>query len=137
LAALGWAIFTIGFADTGAMEDAVSLVMPNGSNGDHVIHDELNQDIQAKSHAAEKHSADAVAVRQCLDDYGSMHIFFNPNSKRYANICFMPDGKYGIRIVEEVNGKMQEVTAFVKEKLKTWQQMGRYLENGGYTNMIK
>ena len=114
-------------------------LLPNGdtNGGEHTIHGELNQDIKEKSHAAAKHSAEAESVRECLGDYGSMHIFFNPQTKRYANICFMPDSKYGIQIAEDIGKGLEEVTSFIKNKFKTWGQMARYLENSGYTNMVK
>lgn len=118
-----------------------SLIIPNGNggnmNGNHVIHDELNQDLEEKSHAEFKHGTEAESVRNCLDKYGSIHIFFNPSTGRYSEVCYMEDGRYGIRFSEMVNGKMEEVTAFIKNQFKRWPQMAKYLENGGYTNMIK
>lgn len=109
----------------------------NGNSAEHVIHEDLNNDIAEKSHASARHSEEAESVRRCLNNNGSMHIFFNPSTNRYANICLMPDHKYGLQISEMYGDKLEEVTSFIKNKFKTWEQMARYLENGGYTNMIR
>ena len=123
-----------------------SEILNNGNGGEHVVHGMmatihnvgLNQDIVEHSHATQRHSQEAESVRQCLKDYGSIHIFFNPATGRYANICLMEDGKYGLQIAEEeAGGKLHEITAFIKNQFKTWTQMAKYLENGGYTNMVK
>jgi hypothetical protein len=114
-----------------------SEILNNNGNGEHTIHESLNEDIKAKSHASHKHSQEAQDVRKCLNDFGSIHIYFNPSTGRYANICLMPDRKYGLQIAEDIGNGMEEVTSFVKSKLGRWEQMAKYLENGGYTNMIK
>jgi hypothetical protein len=85
------------------------------------------------SHGYTNHGSDAVRVRECFDKFGSIHMFFNPRTDRYAELCFMDDGKYGIRILEEG----REITVFVKNKLKRLEQVLKYLENKGYTNQVK
>ena len=93
--------------------------------------------VHANGHADQSHPATAQMVRDCFDKYGSLHIFYNPNTQRYLEVCFMDDGKYGVRISQYINEKLEEITAFPKEKLSTWKQMSRYIENGGYTNQVK
>jgi hypothetical protein len=93
--------------------------------------------VHANGHANQTHPKVADLVRDCFKKYGSLHIFYNPNTQRYLEVCFMEDGKYGIRISEYINEKLEEITAFQKEKFSTWKQMSRYIENGGYTNQVK
>lgn len=107
----------------------LSLLVPQGRADSELVHE--------NGHATEKHSASALAVRECFKKYGSLHIYFNPETNRYLEVCFMDDGKYGVRITERIKQKLEEITAFKKEKLTTWEQMARYIENGGYTNQVK
>lgn len=88
--------------------------------------------ITYNNHATEKHGNEAELVRKCLNDFGGIHKFFNPNTNRYAEICFMEAGKFGIQITEDEN----EITSFIKNKMSTLKQVLYYLENTGYTNQI-
>ena len=78
-------------------------------------------------HAVERHGADALSVRACLDGGPPLETWQNPTTGRQADICQI-DNLFGLQISE--NGK--EVTSFVKEKLKTMAQVRKYLENRGY-----
>jgi hypothetical protein len=100
------------------------------------IHDELENPIvfSSNNHADLKHGLEAQEVRDCLDNFGPLHIFFKPETQRFAEICLISNFRFGIRITEE-NG--DEVTAFVKNKMSSLKQIGRYLENCGYTNQCK
>ena len=55
----------------------------------------------------------------------------NPNTGRIAKICLTELGKFGIQIVE--NDGETIITQYVKNKMKTIDQVLRYLKNTGYT----
>lgn len=110
-----------------------SLLLPQNP-ADHPV---INEPVHENGHAEEAHPGTAEYVRSCFNKYGSTHIFFNPNTQRYLEVCFLENGKYGVRITEKIGEKLEEVTAFAKDKLSTWEQMSRYIENGGYTNQVK
>ncbi len=118
----------------GASSPDWSLLLPQSPPADHP---EVNQPVHENGHAEEAHPDTAEYVRSCFNKYGSSHIFFNPNTQRYLEVCFLENGKYGVRITEKIGDKLEEVTAFAKDKLKTWKQMAQYIENGGYTNQVK
>ncbi len=79
------------------------------------------------AHAVEKHGEMAVIVRQCMQKSGPLETWDNPTTGRQASVCQVGD-RFGIQIVE--NGR--EITSFIKEKLKSLEQVRRYLENSGY-----
>ena len=81
------------------------------------------------SHGEEKHGSAAVQVRDCLNKTGPVMQWKNPNSRNTARVCQLEDGRYGMQIVNE-EGK--EITAFVKDKMKTIDQVIKYLRNTGY-----
>ena len=88
--------------------------------------------INYNSHSIIKHGSDALIVRSCLNNFGGIHMFYNPKTNRMAEICFLENGKYGIQITEEEN----EITSFIKNRMSTLKQIMQYLENSGYTNQI-
>ena len=77
------------------------------------------------AHAMERHGNDAVAV--C--NQPPIMQLINPTTDRQAHICPMPDGKFGVKIVAKDG---DTVTAFVKEKMKSVEDVVRYLNNRGY-----
>jgi hypothetical protein len=81
------------------------------------------------SHAVERHGQGAIKVRQCLENNGPTEVWQNPDTLREAHICQLDDGKYGIQIQRFE----REITSFVKNKLRTIEQVHKYLDNGGYT----
>ena len=101
------------------------------------IHDELQNPIVFSSnnnHADEKHGSEAQEVRDCIDNIGPLHSFFNPNTGRFADVCLISNYRFGIKITEETG---EEVTAFIKNKMTTIKQVLRYIENCGYTNQVQ
>uniref|UniRef100_A0A6M3XHX1 Uncharacterized protein n=1 Tax=viral metagenome TaxID=1070528 RepID=A0A6M3XHX1_9ZZZZ len=80
-------------------------------------------------HAMERHGEGALIVRNCFSQNGVLTTFHNPATGRKADVCEVGDGLYGLRICE-TNG--DEVTCFLKEKLRTLEQVIRYLKNTGY-----
>lgn len=78
-------------------------------------------------HALERHGNEAVMVKQCLDQNGPLQIWQQPNG-RVAKVCQLDNGQYGI-LIEDANGN--NITAFVKNKSRTLQQVMQYLRNKG------
>ncbi len=83
--------------------------------------------IVLSQHATEKHGVSADIVRQCMNSNGPIEIWINPTTGREANICKIGE-KFGVQIVDG----NREITAFIKEKMKTLSQVQRYLTNSGY-----
>lgn len=77
-------------------------------------------------HAFEKHGEEAILVMQCLTRNGAIQIWEQPNG-RLVRVCQFENGKFGIEITENGNN----VTAFVKNKLRTLAQVEKYLKNRG------
>lgn len=83
--------------------------------------------VGAIAHADLRHGAEAEMARTCADN--PQHMFFNPATGRTALVCLTPEGKFGLVILDE-RGK--EVTAFIKNKLRSFDQVVQYLRNTGY-----
>ncbi len=86
----------------------------------------------SSSHAVERHGNSAYAVRNCLNDKGAMQTWYNPATGRTARVCAIGEFTFGIQILENVNGTLKEVTAFVKDKMVRVEQVANYLKNAGY-----
>lgn len=116
---LKWTIFLLILA--GILFVAVNYAAENNFNF-----------INYNGHATQRHGNDAENVRKCLENFGGIHMFYNPETNRFAEICFMENGKFGIQITEEEN----EITSFIKNKMSSLRQVFQYLENTGYTNQV-
>ena len=81
----------------------------------------------AISHANIRHGSEANLARTCVER--PEHLFFNPSTGRTAFVCVVIDGRFGVAVVDELGN---EVTAFVKNKMKTFKQVEQYLKNCGY-----
>ena len=81
------------------------------------------------SHAEAEHGADALAVRSCLKNNGARQVWSLDNKIYF--VCKLPDGKWGLQIAEKINGKLQEVTAYIKERFTSLEQMADYLSSNG------
>ena len=81
------------------------------------------------SHAETQHGADALAVRSCLKNNGARQVWSLGN--RVYFVCKMPDGKWGLQIAEKIEGKLQEITAYIKERYTSLEQMSDYLSSNG------
>jgi len=68
-------------------------------------------------HAFKRHDADALAVRQCLNDKGGADEIWRSFSKdRFYLICGLPDDRWGFQIIQkDLSGRWHEVTAFIRE----------------------
>jgi len=78
------------------------------------------------SHANMRHGVEADMARECSGR--SEQKFFNPQTKRTAYMC-MVEGFFGFHILDEAGN---EVTAFLKNKMKSFDQVLRYMQNAGY-----
>ena len=78
-------------------------------------------------HAAVKHGSEANTARQCLDGRQAT-LFVNPTTNRWAVVCQVGE-MWGVVILNEAR---EEITAFVKNKMKTFDQVLRYMKNAGY-----
>lgn len=82
------------------------------------------------SHAVERHSHEADWGRQCV---GKGTMFHNPTTNRFANVCETDQGFFGVWVWKLTgDNRAEEVTSFVKNKMKRFDQIQRYMENAGY-----
>jgi hypothetical protein len=79
------------------------------------------------SHATERHGSDATIARQCLDGRSSQ-LFLNPKLDRKATVCEI-DGAWGVVITDRAGN---EITAFLKNKMRRFEQVLKYMQNQGY-----
>lgn len=95
--------------------------------------------LQANGHSQYKHGKKALTVISCIDSSKGLIQIINPKTKRIAIVCTIqtddPDvkkynGRWGIGIFEENSAN---VTAFIKEKLSTINELFKYLYDQGYT----
>jgi len=79
-------------------------------------------------HSVAKHGTKAIIARACQSS-DQTYLFFNPTTKRKGIICKIGNS-WGVLILDEAG---REITAFMKEKLKRFDQIVRYMENAGYS----
>lgn len=98
---------------------ALSVLYLDNSNGEAI----------ESVHGYLKHGGDYMMVKECMKDPRNvMGIWQNSANGRSATVCQITDNLFGIRISDSEG----EITAFVKNKFKTIEQVVRYLENCGY-----
>src|SRR4030067_3030615 len=71
-------------------------------------------------HAVEKHGEAALEVSICLNKNGPLETWFNSDTNRTANVVCLDDGKFGIEICD---GEGNNITCFIKEKMKKLDQV--------------
>jgi hypothetical protein len=109
------------------------LLMPNPQSlplGDLDISNLNNHHIE-NSHP--ERLSEVEIVRKCTEN--PLGEFLNPSTGRLIRCGFdQESGKWGIQVLEkDSEGKISEVTAFLKNKMKTFEQVITYLKNRGYT----
>ena len=75
--------------------------------------------IQYQPHSVEKHGADALAIRKCLNDKrGADEIWRSFDRKTFYLWCQLPDGKWGfMAIVQDAIDRLwYESTSFVRSR---------------------
>ena len=83
------------------------------------------------AHAIERHGEYAQQIRQCLEQRPPDLVMHNPFTGRDALCVQLPDGKYGVQIVEKAGEVCKEVTCF-PNKSHTVEKLIRYLFGAGY-----
>jgi hypothetical protein len=89
----------------------------------------------SKSHAVEKHGTKADLVRQCIDRGDDVLGVYQHSEDKQKELCLVKLGEklYGIQIrANKPGGRVEEITAFVKEKLTKLEQVKNYIRNSGY-----
>jgi hypothetical protein len=86
--------------------------------------------IRGSIHADLRHGREAQIVRDCLNQVGPVLKMYNPTSHRNALVCQIDVNLFGVRILDEK--EVNEVTAFVKNKFHSLEQVIRYMINTGY-----
>jgi hypothetical protein len=87
--------------------------------------------MQASDHAVQKHGSVANTIDDICRDTGGVSTMANMNTNRKAVICRLEvDGitYYGVSIYE----KGKNISSFLKEKMRTLDQVEQYLNNQGY-----
>ncbi len=79
------------------------------------------------SHAVLRHGREALVARECMNGWELR--MYNPTTERTGLICMTSEGKWGIVILNKYG---EEITAFLKNKAKTLEQVIRYMRNAGY-----
>lgn len=85
------------------------------------------QQLPTTSHAVLRHGPDAIYARECMDGWELK--MYNPQLQRTGYICMTTAGKFGIVILDRFG---KEVTAFLRDKNKTLDQVIRYMQRRGY-----
>jgi hypothetical protein len=89
--------------------------------------------IQYQPHAVEKHGADALAIRKCLNDKGGAdQIWRSFDKKTFYLWCHLPDGHWGFMAIiqDAIDRLWYESTSFVKGD-GTMGTLLKYLEKFG------
>ena len=88
-------------------------------------------------HPIERHGfTDTQLVRKCLNDNGPMQVWYNPTTDRHAMLCEVFPSLFGMQIVQQdADGFWHEITAFIKDKMRTLIQVEKYLKNAGYVRI--
>ncbi len=85
------------------------------------------QNVSITSHAILRHGTDAIYARECHDGWELR--MYNPETQRTGLICMTSAGKFGIVILDRFGN---EITAFLRNKNKTLEQVIRYMQRRGY-----
>jgi hypothetical protein len=80
-------------------------------------------------HPFSRHGDDASAVLNCLSSRGASAQLHNDWTNRNALVCQLDDGRFGVVIVDEQG---RTWTAFIKNKMRSIDQVMKYLSNAGY-----
>lgn len=82
----------------------------------------------SSSHAEVKHGTDALLVRECIENGNPVTKWVNHDTNRTIDCVMLDDGRFGIRVRCDGN----EITCFIKNKMKRMEQVIGYLFNRGY-----
>ena len=86
------------------------------------------------SHAVTKHGTDGAIVRNCISNGGTLEVFphaTNPDKELW--LCEPEPGVFGCQIrISNIGGGQDEVTCFIKNKMRKLEDVLRYIKNSGY-----
>lgn len=103
------------------------LVMPEYTSLEEDLSVALLPDPTFPSHALMRHGAAALTAGICnASNY--THKFYNKDTERTAYVCLV-ENKFGVHIFEKTK---EEVTAFIKDRMKRVEQIINYMKNAGY-----
>ena len=83
------------------------------------------------AHALEKHGSDAITAAECYEKHGAVAVYLNPSNQRKVYCVPVPElNKFGVIVTSE-EGKI--ITQFIKNKMKTVEDVLRYIIQSGAT----
>ena len=91
---------------------------------------ELGQTI---THAEKIHGDEALIVRDSIANCPNPEYWFNPGSRYQARSCLNDDGSTSVQIFKMLDGKREEVTAFIYKNKKAFID---YIVESGYVNPL-
>lgn len=81
-------------------------------------------------HGASKHGAVADQITAEIEANGPIQTWCNPETLHIQQVCQIND-KFGIQVIKKIDSVPYRITAFLKEKMKTINDVMRYLQNSG------
>mgnify|MGYP006921298006 CR=1 FL=1 len=84
----------------------------------------------ALSHAV-KHGLDAIAARECFDRHGQVQLWWNPVRNNFVSVCQDESGNIFLRIIKQIQGKPEEITAFRKDGYHYLEDLAKLLRDQG------
>jgi hypothetical protein len=79
------------------------------------------------SHGVSKHHEDAEVARACIDSKGADLVYQKEIENRRVQLCMTPLG-LGIRVMELIDGKWEELTSFLNRNITTIEEMISFAE---------
>lgn len=92
--------------------------------------------VVVSKHAISKHKMDAVRVHICIANGGEIQRRENKTTNRIARVCQIETELFGIQILEKIDGEWREITAFIKNKMRTLARVEQYMGNTGYDMIL-
>jgi hypothetical protein len=89
------------------------------------------------SHALEEHPDSAAIVWQCFNDKGQTAAFQIEPGKRFLRICMIDEVTVGFEIVDIVGKIAKEKTAYIKDGLKSLNDVFKYAQKMGYARFTR
>ena len=86
--------------------------------------------ITVTDHTFQRHGATAQAVINCWINGGGVKTLHNDTTGRDAHLCVLIDNGKKFGVVIQENDTV--ITAFLKEKMKSIEQVLQYMSNAGY-----
>lgn len=90
--------------------------------------------VDSNSHALEEHPDTAPIVHQCMAQKGAYLTFQIQKNKRYLRTCIIDESAtvIGFQIVDIIDKKAREITAYIKEDITNIRQLLDYAGKRGY-----